>query len=165
MIALPALSEKSQVLAAISWCEGAKVKRKTALNWLLSVVANTPDTKVRNRAALALGKLQVHAAVPIIIGLLSADKTASNRGSLLYALQSLNYLDYLDDIAAQLGSEVYEVREMALQLVEQLPRRLKVRQTQNAIKRLEQLALEPTNTVRDKYVSHGLLLLKQSIAS
>ena len=164
MITLPALREKSQVLAAIRWCEQVKVKRKPALEWLLSVVAHTPDAEVRNRAALALGKLRVQAAVPIIIGLLSTEKTTSDRGSLLYALQSLNYLDYLDDIAAQLDSGVYEVMEMALQLLEQLPRRLTVRQTQKAMKRLEQLALEETNTVRDNYVSHGLLLLKQSAA-
>lgn len=159
---LTALSDKSQVLAGIRWCVSANVKRKASIEWLLSVLAHTTDAQVRNRAALALADLRVQAAVPIIIDLLSAERTVNHRGSLLYALQSLDYLDYLDEISSHLGSNVYEVVEMALQLLEQLPRRVKIRRTRNAIKRLEELASSPTNTTYEKYINHGLMVLRDT---
>jgi HEAT repeat protein len=152
------VEETPQVLAKIRRYAGANVRKKAAIHWLLGQLAQTSDGHVRNQAALALGALRIQEAVPVIVHLLSADATVNNRGSLLFALLSLNYRAYLSAIAPHLGSEGYEVMEMALQLLEQLPRRLKPRQTREAIRLLEQVVLTPLNT---PYVQQGLQLLKE----
>ncbi|RZK28587.1 MAG: hypothetical protein EOO63_10935 [Hymenobacter sp.] len=153
-----ALNDKQQVLAEIRWCVSANVKSKATIRWLLTILVQTTDGHIRNQAALALGDLRIQEAVPVIIHLLATEATATNRGSLLFALLSLNYCAHLNAIASQLGSNVYEVLEMTIQLLEQLPRRLKARQTREAIRQLEQLA---TNAVNTRYVTQGLRLLKE----
>jgi hypothetical protein len=151
------VDETSHVLATIRRYVSANVKSKAAIHWLLRVVAQTTDRHVRNQAALALADLHIHAAVPVIVHLLSTDATAPHRGSLFFALLSLDYRNYLGALAPHFGSEEEEVLELVLQLVEQLPRRLKARQTREAIRQLEQVVPTPGNT---PYVKQALLLLK-----
>jgi hypothetical protein len=153
-----AVDETPHVLATIRHYVSANVKSKAAIHWLLWVVAQTNDRHVHKQAALALGDLHVHAAVPIIVHLLATDATAPEQGSLLFALLSLDYRNYLGALAPHFGSEEEEVVELVLQLVEQLPRRLKARQTGEAIRQLEQLVPTPRNT---PYVQQALLLLKE----
>ena len=155
-----ALTEKSQVLLEISRCVRVNVKRKASIQWLLKVLAQTDDAQIRNDAALALGDLRVQTAAPIIARLLSDEAPANNRGSLLYALQFLDYQNYLDEIAFQLRSDVYEVMEMALQLLEQLPPRLKESQTRSAISQLKHILIVSSSTVHANYVNQGLKLLQ-----
>ena len=160
----PSVTDTPQVEAVIRWCVAARVKRSAAVRWLLNVLSHTQDGRVRNQAALAVGDLRVQAAVPVLVGLLSAEATARNRGSLLYALQDLDYRDHLVSLADQFGSEVYEVLEMALQLFEQLPRQLKRRQTSPALARLAHWAQAVTHPERAPYPRQALLLL-QAVAS
>lgn len=160
-----ALTEKSQVLLEISRCVGVRVKRKASIQWLLNVLVQTDDAQIRNNAALALGDLRVQAAVPIIVRLLSIEATANNRGSLLYALQFLNYQNHLNEIACQLNSNVYEVVEMALHLLEQLPPRLKESRTRSAISQLKHLLIFSSGTVHADYVNEGLKLLQAATRS
>lgn len=158
---LPSFSagvETLHLLATIRQFVSLNVRSKAAIHWLLTLLAQTRDGHVRNQAALALGDLQIQEAVPLIVRLLSADETTTNRGSLLFALLSLDYREYVSAIAPHLGSDVYEVMEMALQLLEQLPRRLKARQTREAIRQLEQVVPTLLNT---PYVKQGLRLLKE----
>jgi HEAT repeat protein len=136
---------------------GANVKSKATIQWLLGLLDSTDDTQIRNQAAYALADLRVEAAVPILVRLLSSEVAANHRGPLLFALLPLNYHNYLGAIAPYLDSEEYELVEYALQLLEQLPPRLKARQTRDAIKRLEQLAVSSANT---EYVNQGIFLLK-----
>ncbi len=154
------VTDKSQVLRGISRCVKTNVKRKAAIHWLLDVLAQTEDSQIRSQAALALGDLRIQAAVPVIIKLLCIEATRHNRGSLLYALQSLNYQNFLGEIACQLASDEYEVLEMALQLLEQLPPQLKARQTRVAISQLQQLAETASGTHRANYINQGLRLLQ-----
>jgi hypothetical protein len=154
------LTDTAQVLRGIRRCVKTNVKRKAAIKWLLDLLAQTEDSQIRNQAALALGDLRIQAAVPVIINLLCIEATRHNRGSLLYALQSLNYQGFLVEIACQLASDEYEVLEMALQLLEQLPPQLKARQTCAAISLLQQLAEAASGTHRANYVNQGLRLLQ-----
>ncbi len=152
-----ALSETPQVLAEINRCVRVNVRSKVAIQWLLGVLAHTTATQIRNKAALALGDLRIQEAVPVIVRLLSAEATVNNRGSLLFALLSLDYCDYLSAIAPFLNSSEYELVEYALQLLEQLPQRLKARQTRDAIEHLKQAAVGSKNT---EYLNQGIILLK-----
>jgi HEAT repeats len=161
---LPPVPDTPRVTAAIRWCVAAQVKRPAAVRWLLGVLAHTEDARVRNQAALALSDLGVQAAVPILVGLLSAEVTARSRGSLLYALQELDYRDHLAALAEQFGSEVYEVLEMALQLFEQLPRRVSQRQMRPALERLAHWAQTVTDPDRAPYPRQALRLL-QAVAT
>jgi HEAT repeat protein len=152
-----AVDETPPVLATIRRYVSTNVKSKVAIHWLLRVVAHTTDRHIRNQAALALGDPHVQAAVPVLVHLLSTDATAPDRGSLLFALLSLNYRNHLGALASHLGSQEAEVLELVLHLVEQLPRRLKARQTKEAIRQLEQLVTTPSNT---PYAQQALRLLK-----
>jgi HEAT repeat protein len=152
-----AVNETPHVPATIRRYVSTNVKSKAAIRWLLHVVAHTTDRPIRNQAALALGDLHVQAAVPVIVQLLSTDATSPHRGSLLFVLSSLDYRNHLGALASQLGSQEAEVLELVLHLVEQLPRRLKARQTKEAIRQLEQMVTTPSNT---PYVQQALRLLK-----
>ena len=157
---LPAVTDTPRVEATIRWCVAARVQRPAARRWLLEVLARTLDARVRNQAALALGDLREQAAVPVLVGLLTAEATAGSRGSLLFALRELDYRDHLAALADQFGSEVYEVLELALQLFEQLPRRLRRQQTRPALARLVHWAQAVTNPDRAPYARQALYLLQ-----
>jgi hypothetical protein len=157
---LPSVTDTSQVLSTIQWCVGAHVRRPATRHWLLDVLARTNDARVRNQAALALADLRVQAAVPVLVDLLSAEATVRSRGSLLYALQDLDYRDHLAVLADQFGSDVFEVLELTLQLFEQLPRRLRPRQTGPTLQRLAYWVQAITHPDRAPYVQQALRLVQ-----
>jgi hypothetical protein len=102
----------------------------------------------------------VQAAVPVLVGLLSAEARAQSRGSLLYALQELDYRNHLAALADHFGSDVFEVLELALQLFEQLPRRLQPRQTSLALERLALWMEVVTDPDRAPYARQAQRLLQ-----
>jgi hypothetical protein len=157
---LPPITDTARVLATIQWCVGAHVQRPATLYWLLDVLVRTTDALVRNQAALALADLRVQAAVPVLVDLLSAEATGRNRGSLLYALQELDYRDHLAVLADQFGSDVFEVLELTLQLFEHLPRRLRPRQTGPTLQRLAYWVEAVTHPDRTPYVQQALRLVQ-----
>ena len=115
---------------------------------------------MRNQAALALADLRMQAAVPVLVDLLSAEATARSRGSLLYALQALDYRDHLAALVNHFGSDVFEVLEMTLCLFERLPPRLRPRQTRPALQRLAHWEQAVTHSDRAPYVRQALRLVQ-----
>jgi len=99
--------------------QNAKEREKAELlEKCKSMLLETDDDGERNRLALILSDHKADGTAEIIIQLLKSEKTAGNRGTLLYALGELDYTEHIDFIFDFiLNGKSFEVNMEALRLI------------------------------------------------
>ena len=104
---------------AIEIIEGLSTKQvKAEETYLIDVLMTTCDGNLRNSIALRLSDIRSEALVGAVTQLVEDPKTIGNRGTLLYALQDLDYSGKLDALLPLLGSSSFEVSREAFNLIE-----------------------------------------------
>lgn len=79
-------------------------------NELIKLLIKTNNNEERNNIALKLSDEQCEEAVKPIIDLLYCKRTEKNKGTLLYALENLDYYKHLDRLIDFLFADSFEVR-------------------------------------------------------
>lgn len=87
---------------------------------LLRELAETDDPRLRNELALALSDLGEEQAVDVLIELVQQRRTQGYRGTLLYALEPLDYARHHKVLIEQLIGGGYEASEQAYTLLENI---------------------------------------------
>jgi hypothetical protein len=85
---------------------------------LIDLLESTKDGTVRNAAAAGLRKLRDSRAVPYILEQLKADYTTGNRGTLMYALETLDITENIVEVVKVMCNDNYEVVHMGLRVIE-----------------------------------------------
>jgi hypothetical protein len=85
---------------------------------LIELLNGTQDGLVRNAAALGLRELRDNRAVPYLLEQLKAPDTIGNRGTLMYALETLDATEALVDIVKIMCADNYEVIAMGIRVIE-----------------------------------------------
>ncbi len=107
---------------------------KEAIPLLLKLLSEDRRIRVRDGAALALRELRANQAVPELIRLIRHPANKQTRGTLVYALQTLDwYREHAVYVATLLTVENYEVRQMALQALEAVVDDLSDQQKSNVL--------------------------------
>lgn len=91
---------------------------KATENQLMDALMTTCDGNLRNSIALRLSDIRSEALVGAVTQLVEDPKTIGNRGTLLYAIQDLDYSGKLDALLPLLGSSSFEVSREAFNLIE-----------------------------------------------
>nr|WP_154892412.1 HEAT repeat domain-containing protein [Paenibacillus xylanexedens] len=86
---------------------------------LLELMNTTENHLIRNQTAIALSDMKYQDAVNPIIDLLKDPKTLGYRGSLLYALEPLNYSEHVGLLFDFIISGNFEVSRNSFLLLEQ----------------------------------------------
>lgn len=86
--------------------------------WLMNVLKNTPDSTVRNQAAIAMADLKVQGTDHLLIDLIKRPELKDDTGSLLYALGEYGGKLPLRLAVSLLVDGVWETREETLSLLE-----------------------------------------------
>lgn len=84
---------------------------------LLRLLANTEYGAVRNAAAVGLRELKDPAAAPALLRAIGDPRNVTNRGTLIYALETLDARSAVVDLARAMLDGNYEVMVMALQVI------------------------------------------------
>lgn len=84
---------------------------------LIDLLMSTEDGIVRNAAAVGLRKLRDNRAVPYLLEQLKADYTLGNRGTLMYALETLDIKEVIVDVVRIMCNNNYEVVHMGLRVM------------------------------------------------
>ncbi|UYO04686.1 HEAT repeat domain-containing protein [Paenibacillus sp. PSB04] len=100
--------------------EIGKIKDIAAAPLLLELLTTTENHLIRNQTAIALSDMGCQEAVEPIIELLQDPKTLGYRGSLLYALEPLNYSKHIDILLEFVISGNFEVSRNSFLLLEQV---------------------------------------------
>ncbi|MDO3413300.1 HEAT repeat domain-containing protein [Saccharibacillus sp. CPCC 101409] len=87
---------------------------------LLKELAETDDPRLRNEIALAVSDLREEKAVDVIVDLVQQRKTLGNRGTLLYALEPLDYARHRNVLLDQVIGGNYETSTQAYTLLEKI---------------------------------------------
>ena len=87
---------------------------------LIECMLETEDCLVRNRIALTLSALGCPKAVSVLIRLVCDPKLSNYNGTLLYALEKLDYKDYIEDLINLLAAESFETRLQSYLLIEKV---------------------------------------------
>jgi len=87
---------------------------------MLQELAETNHPRLRNELALALSDLREEQAVDVIVDLIQQRKTLGNRGTLLYALEPLDYARHKQVLIDQLIGGNYEVSAQCYELLENI---------------------------------------------
>lgn len=104
---------------AIEIIEGLSTKQvKAEETYLIDILKTTYDGVLRNSIALRLSDIQSDFLVDAVTQLVDDPKTLGNRGTLLYALQDLDYSGQLNALLPLLGSSSFEVSREAFNLIE-----------------------------------------------
>ncbi len=77
----------------------------------------TKNPRIRNKLALALSDVRYEGVEEKIIELLKSDSTKGCRGTLLYALEPLNYIDQIEFIFKLLKDDSFKTRWQAYNLI------------------------------------------------
>ncbi|QKS44939.1 HEAT repeat domain-containing protein [Paenibacillus cellulosilyticus] len=93
-------------------------KDSSAAPFLIELLTTTEDHLIRNKTAIALSDLGCEEAVEPIFKLLKDPKTLGYRGSLLYALEPLNYLGHEGILFDFIITGNFEVSRHSFQLLE-----------------------------------------------
>lgn len=97
-----------------------EAKSKEALPILIKYLQSTDNNILRNKIALALSDIGSHEAIEPLISMLSSSKTIGSRGTLLYALEPLDYSSHIELIMKLLFEENFEVSRHSLILIESM---------------------------------------------
>lgn len=100
--------------------EIGKMKDTATVPLLLELLTTTENHLIRNQTAIALSDMGCQEAVEPIIELLQDPKTLGYRGSLLYALEPLNYSDHIGILLEFVISGNFEVSRNSFLLLEQV---------------------------------------------
>lgn len=95
-------------------------KNRAYLPVLLKQLEQTESNKLRNVIAIALSDIADNVAVKPLIEMLQHPKTIKSRGTLLYALENLDYRPYIEVITGLLDSPAIEVRFQSFTLLESI---------------------------------------------
>lgn len=88
------------------------------MDTLIKHLQSTENNKLRNEIALALSDIGHNAAVEPIIEVLVRPKTKGSRGTLLYALENLEYFSHIETITGFIGDDTFEASLQSLLLLE-----------------------------------------------
>lgn len=95
-------------------------KCKEAVPILIENLEKTENNKLRNKIAIALSDIGCSEAVEPIIKMINSPKIIGNRGTLLYALESLDYSSHTEFLVDLLYNDNFEVSRQSLILIEQI---------------------------------------------
>lgn len=113
------LIQNNQIEKALHLIEEIRDKNEVdAMKYLLKQLRYTDNHIIRNKIAIVLSDMGCQEAVEPIISLLKDPKTMGNRGTLLYALEPLNYTEYFDILIELLLNGNYEVSRQSFILLE-----------------------------------------------
>lgn len=112
---------------------------------LVNGLMKTNNAIVRNMIALALSDVRHQGIVEKIIELLTSDRTKGNRGTLLYSLEPLDYIDHIEYIFDLLKDDTFEVRWEAFELIKMAGNNISV----EIKKRMVDSSLEKINMYQD----------------
>ncbi|WP_270170244.1 HEAT repeat domain-containing protein [Paenibacillus sp. SYP-B4298] len=90
------------------------------MNTLIMHLKSTENNKLRNDIALALSDLGDRIAVEPLIEVLVHPKTKGSRGTLLYALENLDYRSHIETITGFIGEDTLEASMQSLLLLENI---------------------------------------------
>ncbi len=94
--------------------------RADAVPALLRLLGSDSRIRVKNGAAIALRELGANEAVPQLIRLIESGEFRKQRGTFVYALQTLDrYSKYSYAVARLIADPNFEVRTMALQALDE----------------------------------------------
>jgi HEAT repeat protein len=132
---------------------------------LLVELLNSRSPFIRDAAAMSLGDLKANEVVPKIIDLIQQPENENNRGSLIYALQSFDVRDFFLLFTDLIISGNFEVREMAIDLIENSIEKtepsilLQALKKLNAAKNLYSENQEVNDTSAIKYIDYEIELI------
>jgi HEAT repeat protein len=95
-------------------------KYKEAVPILIKYLEKTDNNKLRNKIAIALSDIGCSEAVEPIINMIKSPKTIGNRGTLLYALELLDYSSHIEFLINLLYDDNFEVSRHSLILIERI---------------------------------------------
>ncbi|WP_405153428.1 HEAT repeat domain-containing protein [Paenibacillus sp. FSL K6-0108] len=99
-------------------------KDTTQFAFLIDLLKSTDNKILRNEIAIALSDIGDDRAVEPLIEVIIDPKTSGSRGTLLYALENLNYIVHIEDIIPFIGDSSLEVSAQSFMLLEQMMGRL-----------------------------------------
>ncbi|WP_042159387.1 hypothetical protein [Paenibacillus gorillae] len=111
--------EAMQIIQVVS-----ETKDTSFLKILIKHLRLTENKILRNDIALILSDIGNHAAVEPLIEVLNHPKTKGSRGTLLYALENLDYISHIETITAFIGVDSLEASMQSLLLLENAVDRL-----------------------------------------
>lgn len=88
------------------------------LNTLITHLKSTENNILRNDIALTLSDIGDNIAVEPLIEVLVHPKTKGSRGTLLYALENLDYISHIEIITGFIGDDSLEASMQSLLLLE-----------------------------------------------
>src|SRR4051812_29156903 len=132
---------------------------------LLMELLDSPNPFIRDAAAMSLGDLQANEVVPKIIDLIQRPENENNRGSLIYALQGFDVKDFFLLFTDLVISGNFEVREMAIDLIENCIEKIESSIRLQALKKLndaknlytDNQEVNDTNAI--KYIDYEIELI------
>ncbi|WP_340013896.1 HEAT repeat domain-containing protein [Paenibacillus sp. FSL K6-1318] len=100
-------------------------KRDTSqLTFLIEILKSTENNVLRNEIAIALSDIGDNRAVEPLLEVITDPKTLGSRGTLLYALEHLDYILHIENIIPFIGDSSLEVSAQSFMLLEQTMDRL-----------------------------------------
>jgi hypothetical protein len=117
---------------------------------ICEIARKTRSAATRDAAALALADLRAKGARDLLLELLKRPSTKGHRGTLLYALETLDAEVPLASLVDIIADDTYEAREQALDLIENGQSTGSVSELQGARAKLTAVARS-----RNKHASHA----------
>lgn len=112
-------------------------KDTSQLSSLIDLLKSTENKDLRNKIAIALSDIGDDRAVEPLIEVITDPKTSGSRGTLLYALENLNYIVHIENIIPFIGDSSLEVSAQSFMLLEQTKNRLSDSQNLRCQQRIE----------------------------
>ena len=112
-------------------------KDTTQFPFLIELLKSTDDKILRNEIAIALSDIGGDRAVEPLIEVITDPKTLGSRGTLLYALENLNYIVHIEKIIPFIGDSSLEVSAQSFMLLEQMMDKLSASQNLRCQQRIE----------------------------
>ncbi len=103
---------------------------------LINLLDTADNPRIRNAAAIGLRDLADNRALPFLLAQIKEPKNVDHRGTLVYALETLDARSALVDLVELIGSGDYEVATMAIRVIESFRGPVAVEATQKAKKAL-----------------------------
>ncbi|MGF9698671.1 HEAT repeat domain-containing protein [Paenibacillus sp. MABNR03] len=94
------------------------------IHFLIKLLETTENNVLRNQTAIALSDLGDERAVEPLIQAIMDPRTVGSRGTLLYALENLDYILHIEHIIPSIGDTSLDVCAQSFMLLEQLKDRL-----------------------------------------
>lgn len=118
---LKLLISQNKVSEAVSYIERIGYEKNPHyVPILLEYLTTTEDKLIRNSIAIALADIGDEKAVIPLINMIQHPKTERCRGSLLYALEQLNYSSFVIELTEVMIHGNFEVSRHAFQLIENI---------------------------------------------